>query len=302
LAGHVFISYSRRDAEYVTKLVEYLRAQGLTVWVDTNLDPGDRWNTIIREQIEASAVFVLVMTPAAETSEWVERELQYAQSLGRLIVPLLLDGKPFFSLFNRQHDNVVGGRMPSAELVAQLRDLTSTAAPPSLAQPSPAGAGTEPPLVFPGRARVTDYLAGLLTPLMFWVPVAGVFSIFIFMMQPRSFSPYLVTYAVVALASLTMSVISVWRIPRERMLMVSSAGLAVGMQSRQTFPWREFVSAEVKGDRLVALTTPDSWLVARADMRGRYDARLGGVVICKMRNVRATPQQLQQAVAQFAPH
>jgi TIR domain len=151
LAGQIFVSYSRSDAEYVTKLVEYLRAQGLTIWVDANLDPGDRWNTTIREQIEASAVLLLVMTPAAEAAEWVERELQYAQSLGRPIVPLLLDGKPFFSLFNRQHENVVGGRMPSAQLVTRLRNLTATTAPASLAPPSPTGPATDHVSFLDGR-------------------------------------------------------------------------------------------------------------------------------------------------------
>jgi hypothetical protein len=149
---------------------------------------------------------------------------------------------------------------------------------------------------------VTDYLTCLLTPLIFFVPVAGVFSIFIVMMQPHSFIPYLATYVVVALAWLTMSVVSVWGIARDRTLTVSSAGLAVGLQAPRTFPWREFVSVEVKGHRLVAQSAPGSWLVGQTDLLGRSPGAPLVVVICTMRTVRATPQQLQQAVAHFAPY
>lgn len=39
--GYVFISYSRRDAEMTRRIVSFLRAQGIKVWVDNEkLVPG----------------------------------------------------------------------------------------------------------------------------------------------------------------------------------------------------------------------------------------------------------------------
>jgi len=70
--GHVFISYAREDQEYTRKLAEGLRQCGFEVWLDDRIDFGDRWWQTIVQAIRGSAGFVVVMTPDAEKSEWVE--------------------------------------------------------------------------------------------------------------------------------------------------------------------------------------------------------------------------------------
>jgi len=42
--GHVFVSYTHADWEYVQRLVEWLRGQGLQVWFDEQIANGLRWN------------------------------------------------------------------------------------------------------------------------------------------------------------------------------------------------------------------------------------------------------------------
>jgi len=48
----IFISYSRKDQDYVNKLVEALREQELPWWIDNKIDYGDQWTREIKENIK----------------------------------------------------------------------------------------------------------------------------------------------------------------------------------------------------------------------------------------------------------
>lgn len=58
MSSHVFISYSRGDLRYVLRLVDYLAAAGVQVWLDKKIPTGDRWDTVIREKIETAAAVI----------------------------------------------------------------------------------------------------------------------------------------------------------------------------------------------------------------------------------------------------
>jgi hypothetical protein len=88
------------------------------------IDDGCRWPTVIRDKVDFCAALV-VMTPAAEESEWVGREIHRAESKGKPILPRLLDGDAFFRLGETQYEPVVGGKMPSKAFVQRLRRLAS---------------------------------------------------------------------------------------------------------------------------------------------------------------------------------
>lgn len=128
MGGHVFISYARAGAgrAYVPKLVRRLRSVGIPVWYDEGVPPGERWEKVIRERVVTCVAFIVVMTPEAEESEWVAREILQAEVLKRPILPLLLAGKRSWRLADIQHEDVTGGRMPSAAFIARLADLTAT--------------------------------------------------------------------------------------------------------------------------------------------------------------------------------
>ncbi len=86
----VFISYSRKDLAFVERLAKDLKATGLEVWYDlSGLDGGARWGRDIQTAIEASQVFVVVLSPNSVDSEWVEKEFMFANSLKKRIIPLL---------------------------------------------------------------------------------------------------------------------------------------------------------------------------------------------------------------------
>jgi len=119
--GHIFISYAREDQDYARNLAESLRRQGFDPWMDDRIDPGARWWSTIVEQVRSCGAFVVVMTPEAEKSEWVERECLLALNAGREIVPLLLRGAGFAALVNRQYIDVSDGGMPPPSLYGQLK-------------------------------------------------------------------------------------------------------------------------------------------------------------------------------------
>lgn len=89
----VFISYARADEQYATELMARLSKEpDIAPWQDRiSMRPGD-FEGQIKEGIDAAQYFVLVMTPAALRSPWVEKEWRYARENGRCICPI----KPTF--------------------------------------------------------------------------------------------------------------------------------------------------------------------------------------------------------------
>jgi hypothetical protein len=123
MSGHVFVSYARRsDRAYVERLCDHLTKSGVAVWFDAEIVTGDRWYEVIRQQIETCVAFIVVMSPEAETSTWVNREISHAEHVGKPIRPLLLAGRPFFRLSEMQYEDVTGSGMPSIAFVSRLRD------------------------------------------------------------------------------------------------------------------------------------------------------------------------------------
>jgi hypothetical protein len=123
--GHLFISYAREDQAYTRKLADDLRAGGFETWMDDRIDFGDRWWQMIVQAIRASAAFIVVMTPDAEQSKWVEREILLAQREGKSIFPLLLRGQEFPLLIEVQYADVSDGQMPPTSFYERLARAAS---------------------------------------------------------------------------------------------------------------------------------------------------------------------------------
>ena len=86
----IFISYSRKDLDFVEKLAEDIQQAGYDVWYDlTDLEGGDHWADELQAAIDESDVYMLVISPRSVDSEWVEKEFIYADSKDKKIVPVL---------------------------------------------------------------------------------------------------------------------------------------------------------------------------------------------------------------------
>jgi len=88
----VFISYSRENQQEVIKLVEYLRAQGVAVWMDeSDIHGATMWTKEIVEAIRASSVFILAISRHSTGSKNVVKELALASEREKIILPIYLE-------------------------------------------------------------------------------------------------------------------------------------------------------------------------------------------------------------------
>ncbi len=108
--AHIFISYSKQNIDFVRYLRALLESEGFSVWVDeARLAPSARWWKTIEENIETCSVFIVVMSPDAYDSDWVEREILLAEKLKRPLFPVLLAGDPWSRLANIQFEDMRAG-------------------------------------------------------------------------------------------------------------------------------------------------------------------------------------------------
>ena len=92
----VFISHATTDAQFANKLAEDLRQLGITVWIDTNMEPGIFIDNISKGL--QSDVLLLVLSPDALHSKWVNNEMNAAisrVSQGLMRPPIIIAAKPY---------------------------------------------------------------------------------------------------------------------------------------------------------------------------------------------------------------
>src|SRR5438445_9845887 len=86
----VFISYSRKDKEFVRELHRALTEQKRDVWVDFEDIPiASDWRSEIYQGIESADTFIFVITPDSVNSKICEEEVTHAIWCEKRIVPLL---------------------------------------------------------------------------------------------------------------------------------------------------------------------------------------------------------------------
>ena len=84
----VFISYSRRDSEFVQALHAALERRGRDAWVDwEDIPPAVDWKEELQAGIDRAGVLIFVITPDSLRSEVCARELEQAIAHGKRIVP-----------------------------------------------------------------------------------------------------------------------------------------------------------------------------------------------------------------------
>lgn len=108
--SHIFVSYSRIDEAFVIYLVSLLKDEGFTVWLDKErLDTGEIWSNELKQAIIDCVTFIIVMSPDAENSKWVQNELRLAEKLDKPILPVHYRGEIWWSLSNIQVEDMTQG-------------------------------------------------------------------------------------------------------------------------------------------------------------------------------------------------
>ncbi len=91
----VFISHAHQDAEMARRLAHDLEAEGYAIWIaPDSIRPGEKWAEAIGRGLDSSGLFLLLMSPEAVASKWVNTETNIAIELNHegemQLYPLLL--------------------------------------------------------------------------------------------------------------------------------------------------------------------------------------------------------------------
>lgn len=97
-----FLSYASTDRAEVLKRMQALKVAHIECFQDfIDLEPGERWERRLYEEIDRCDLFVLFWSAAAAKSLWVAREAEYALKRQKLqgesvidITPIILEGPP----------------------------------------------------------------------------------------------------------------------------------------------------------------------------------------------------------------
>lgn len=86
----VFISYSRKNSEFVRILHEALEKSNRKTWVDwEGIAKGTKWWKEIEEGIEGADTFVFVISPDSVASEVCQKEINHAVKNNKQILPIV---------------------------------------------------------------------------------------------------------------------------------------------------------------------------------------------------------------------
>ena len=152
----VFISYDSEDTQFAHRLADDLQRLGVQVWIaPESIRPGEGWVRAIERGLAESSHVVVVLTPAALGSRWVEKETDVAiarERKGRIQVipldvkpcevPLLLSSYQMVS-FRRDYAvglsqlaGRLGVRITPTESVRPPRRVSPRVAAPKAARPT----------------------------------------------------------------------------------------------------------------------------------------------------------------------
>lgn len=88
----VFISYSHKNREICFKIAELIEnLDGIDVWFDKGLIPGEIYSKTIAEKLSTTDVLVALLSNDSVASEWVKDELSYAKDNRKKIVPVWIE-------------------------------------------------------------------------------------------------------------------------------------------------------------------------------------------------------------------
>lgn len=106
----VFLSYAREDLSAVQMLVSAIEAEGLSVFWDRQIVPGQPWSDVLEAAINDSRAVVVVWSAASVKSTWVKAEATEAMTRGKL-VPVRIDNAAIPMPFGQvQTAEIVPGR------------------------------------------------------------------------------------------------------------------------------------------------------------------------------------------------
>lgn len=95
--GGIFLSYASDDRGVVSQIAEILTNEGINVFMDTALAPGQDWQKELQRGLTESRAIGVCLSQRASSSKWMQQEIGAALSRrskeeSYLVIPILLPG------------------------------------------------------------------------------------------------------------------------------------------------------------------------------------------------------------------
>ena len=104
----IFISYSRSDKDLVHPFAEQIsKAVGADCWIDLKgIESGEEFEHVIMAAIDECKIVLFMLSDSSLSSPWTKREVYYAESQGKRIVPVLVQGSKLRGWFQFHFGNI----------------------------------------------------------------------------------------------------------------------------------------------------------------------------------------------------
>jgi hypothetical protein len=251
------------------------------------------------------------MTSSAENSRWVNLELLRAEELSKPIFPLLLEGRPFFRLADLQYEDVTNGRMPDPEFVERVRRTADVREEPSLVdaatrqakRPAAAKDAVQPSLAFKRRAiRLLAIPLWIVATLLWYALIETSFAFFFESRWRNTPLPPRVTGQIVLAILVALVTWCAFLLTNVGRLEVNDKSLVWRTRrKRATYFWDELERVEFRGGALVVFPKVDSPLAEQMRMSGMIAVIVDGIVVCRLKQLRASPSDIFRAVRRYYP-
>lgn len=120
----VFISYQRENVDFAENVANRIRVAGFAAWADVNIRSGEEWEKEIDRALKDSFALIVIMTPRAKASEYVNYEWAFAVGAGIKVIPIMLEPtEPHPRLGTLQYLDFTNVRTrPWERLIEEVRD------------------------------------------------------------------------------------------------------------------------------------------------------------------------------------
>ena len=137
----IFISYKREDRPWAKALAGALETQGWSVWWDTRLAAGERFDDVIGAELKKARCVIVLWSKRSVESEWVKDEAHQGKKR-RILVPVLIDNVEQPWAFQRIHAaDLKGwkGKIGDPKFRLLVEDISLKLGPPPGVKPVDAG-------------------------------------------------------------------------------------------------------------------------------------------------------------------
>ncbi|MFK5957636.1 MAG: toll/interleukin-1 receptor domain-containing protein [Lutibacter sp.] len=122
----IFISYSRKDTDFVSKFTKNLREAGANLWLDKQIKPGGHWDTSIESALETCQDVILILSNNSVKSNNVMDEISYALEENKRVIPIKIEDCDIpFRLRRIQHIDYYLDEKKSTEVLLNALNLNS---------------------------------------------------------------------------------------------------------------------------------------------------------------------------------